>query len=356
MQRTSRDPETLRRGLEEWLGRQSETTPTVTDLAGTEANGMSSDTLLFCANWPEREERLVARLAPGADDVPVFPRYDMRAQFETLRLVAALTDVPVPVPWACEDDPSILGAPFFVMGQVPGQVPPDVMPYPFGDNWLAGATPEQQRLLQDTTVDAIAALHEIPHAPSVFPFLERDDPGDSHLRRHVAHTRAWYDFVASDGVRSPLIESAFDWLAAHWPDQEGPPVLCWGDARIGNVLYADFAPAALLDWEMAGLGPRELDVAWLAYSHLVFQDLATGLGLPGMPDFLRPGDVAARYGHPLDDLGFYLAYSAVQWGIVFLRTGVRRAHFGELELPADPDDLIYNKAHLETMLIERSWS
>ena len=42
----------------------------------------------------------------------------------------------------------------------------------------------------------------------------------------------------------------------------GPDVLSWGDARIGNIIYAGFEPAAVLDWEMAALGPRELDVSW----------------------------------------------------------------------------------------------
>ena len=57
--------------------------------------------------------------------------------------------------------------------------------------------------------------------------------------------------------------------------------MSWGDSRIGNILYRDFVPAAVLDWEMAGLGPRELDLAWLVYSHRVFQDIAGSMGLPG---------------------------------------------------------------------------
>jgi len=34
---------------------------------------------------------------------------------------------------------------------------------------------------------------------------------------------------------------------------------------------------------------------------------------------------------------------------VFLRTGRRQAHFGEREMPANPEDLIYNKAQLERL-------
>jgi len=36
----------------------------------------------------------------------------------------------------------------------------------------------------------------------------------------------------------------------------------WMTHKGERFIYCDFTPAALLDWEMAGLGPRELDVAW----------------------------------------------------------------------------------------------
>lgn len=361
MQRSSRDPEVLRARLEAWLAGVVDATdgPTVGALSGTDANGMSSDTVLFDASWTATDgtsydERLVARIAPDAGDVPVFPAYDMPGQFETIRIVHELTGVPVPEPRWCEPDPAPIGAPFFVMGRVDGEVPPDVLPYPFGDNWLFDAPVEKQQLLQTSTVEAIAELHSITDAPKRFPFLERPDDGDTHLRRHVAHTRAWYDVVAAQGASSPLVERGFAWLEAHWPTHESKPVLSWGDARIGNVIYRDFRPAALLDWEMAGLGPRELDVAWLVCGHLVFQELTTALGLPGMPEFLRADDVASYYssltGDEPRDLDFFLTYAVVQWGIVFLRTGQRQVFFGERELPADVEELIYCRSLLDRMV------
>jgi aminoglycoside phosphotransferase (APT) family kinase protein len=361
IQRTSRDPQVLRDRLEQWL-RSTTGDPgaTVGELAGTDANGMSSDTVLFRASWADREgnhdDRLVARIAPDAADVPVFPSYDMHAQFETIRLVHELTEAPVPTPLWCEPDAGALGASFFVMRRVDGQVPPDVLPYPFGDNWLFDAAPADQRRLQDTTVDALAAVHSVEDAPTVFTFLDGRAVGDTPLRRHVTHTRNLAGFVAAHGPISPLIPRGFDWLDRHWPARESEPVLSWGDSRIGNVIYADFAPAALLDWEMAGLGPRELDVVWLFGSHLVFQHLSELLGLPGMPDFLRPDDVcqhyATRTGHEPRDLDFYLVYAVLQWAIVLTRTGQRQVHFGEREAAADPDDYVFHKELLRSLLTD----
>jgi aminoglycoside phosphotransferase (APT) family kinase protein len=360
MKVSSREPEQVRQCLESWIGSLlgEAAGVAVSDLEGTATNGMSSDTVLFRARWTDdngsQDERLVARIAPAIADVPVFPTYDMQGQYDAIRAVASLTKVPVPRPWWCEPTGEALGAPMFVMSRVDGLVPPDVMPYPFGDNWLYDATPEQQQTLQTSTVEAIAALHDITDAPARLPFLERNQPGDTHLRRHFANTHAWYDMAVRDGTRSELVERTFTWLEANWPDHESQTVLSWGDSRIGNVLYDDFRPAALLDWEMAGLGPRELDIAWIVYAHRVFQDITTMLGLPGMPDFLRPEDVATQYeslaGYAARDLRFYMLYCAVQWGIVFLRTGLRQAHFGEAEMPANPDELIRNSIHLESLL------
>jgi aminoglycoside phosphotransferase (APT) family kinase protein len=78
-----------------------------------------------------------------------------------------------------------------------------------------------------------------------------------------------------------------------------------------------------------------------------------------MPGFLRADDVAARYesltGHTPRDLAFYGTYAAVQYAIVFLRTGARAIHFGEAGMPPAVDDLILNREQVEAMLAGRYW-
>lgn len=360
LQRSSRDLETLRAGLEKALAGHlpAATGHRVGPLTGTSATGMSSETLLFEATWQEgdgaRCEQLVARVAPAEQDVPVFPSYDLPGQFATIESVAALTDVPVPPPWWCEADPSVIGSPFFVMGRVDGEVPPDVMPYNFGDSWLFSATPAQQSRLQESTVAVLAELHAISDPQARFAHLGGGPDGPTALRRHVAGRYDWYRFAARDSGRSDLLEKGFAWLERHWPDDEGPTVFCWGDARIGNVMYRNFEPVAVLDWEMAGLGPAETDIAWLVYLHRMFEDMAGRFGFPGMPHFLRAEDVAATYerisGHTPRHLDWYEVYSAIQLGIVYLRTGHRSVHFGERPAPADTDELLMNAATLAALI------
>jgi aminoglycoside phosphotransferase (APT) family kinase protein len=362
MTRSSRDPEQARASLEKWLAGKLDdgSEPTVSDLGGTETNGMSSDTMLFRAQWSaadgDHDERLVARVAPVLADVPVFPKYDLQGQFDVISGVAEVTDAPIPRPWWCENSSDIMGAPFFVMSRVDGVVPPDVMPYTFGDNWLYDASRDDQLKLQTSTVAQIAKLHEIGNPVERFSFLEKDAPGDSHLRRHINSAKDWYQLAVNDGIRSPAIERAFDWLEDNYPEQESEPLLSWGDSRIGNVLYEDFEPVALLDWEMAALGPAELDIAWITYAHHVFETLAQVFELPGMPHFMRPEDVATQYesirGYTPRNLRFYLLYCAVQWGVVFLRTSQRQLHFGDIEPTADPEEWIRNKQDLDSLLSE----
>jgi aminoglycoside phosphotransferase (APT) family kinase protein len=365
MQRSSRDLGELRDRLRTWIaGKIPEGTDhDVVIAGGATSTGYSSETVLLDVSWDEEGERrteaLVARLAPSTSDVPVFPSYDLRKQFETMRLVERLTDVPVPKMWWLENDTATLGSPFFVMSRVDGVVPPDVMPYTFGDNWLFDSGPDEKRLLQESSIAVLAALHSIERPAETFSFLSFDEPGASALERHVAHTRAWYQYAVEAGTRSALVERAFGWLDEHWPSQASETVLSWGDSRIGNIMYRDYRPVAVLDWEMAGLGPRELDVTWMIFAHCVFQDLAGVLGATGMPDFMQAGDVVAEYerltGSPVRDLAFYGTYAAIQWGIVFLRTGMRQVHFGEIPMPDDPDELMHHRASLEKMAAGRYW-
>ncbi len=365
MQRSSRDPSTVPLLLADWLATvlPAGAEPEVTLHAGIDANGMSSETLVLDATWTADDgtrttRPYVARVAPAAEDFPVFPTYALQDQYDVMRRVAELSDVPVPRVGFSELTGAVLGTPFFLMDRVEGVIPQDVLPYNFGDNWLHDATPQEQRRLQDASVKVIADLHAIPEAQTTFAFLDPQQPGATPLARNLARTRAWYDFAVGDIGRSPLAERGLAWLEAHLPEAEaagsGDVVLCWGDSRIGNMIYRDFEPVAVLDWEMAAIGPRELDVSWMVFAHMVFESITGVMGMPGMPEFLYEGDVTATYeeltGVTLGDLTWFHLYNAVQWCIVFMRTGARSIHFGEIERPDDLETLMHHKLLMESIL------
>ncbi|ACC39852.1 putative aminoglycoside phosphotransferase [Mycobacterium marinum] len=362
LQRSSRDMTTLPAVMARWLAGvlPGNAAPEVTVESGVDSTGMSSETIILTARWHEDhrpvQQKLVARVAPAAGDVPVFPSYRLDHQFEVIKLVGELSDVPVPrVRWM-EPTGEVLGTPFFLMDYVEGVVPPDVMPYTFGNNWFADAPAERQRELQDATVGLLAMLHSIPKPQDTFGFLSDGPSGDTALRRHFDWVRSWYDFAVPGIGNSALIERTFQWLQEHWPSEVAArePVLLWGDARVGNVLYRDFRPVAVLDWEMVTLGPRELDVAWMIFAHMVFEELAGLATLPGLPTVMREDDVRRTYqrltGTQLGDLHWFYVYSGVMWACVFMRTGARRVHFGEVEKPDDVESLFYHAGLMKRLI------
>ena len=127
------------------------------------------------------------------------------------------------------------------------------------------------------------------------------------------------------------------WLTENLPTDAGPDALSWGDGRIGNMMFRDNEVVAVLDWEMAAVAPPEVDLGWMCYLHLFFQDLAVQLGAPGLPDMFRPVDVAATYaeaaGHEVGDLTWHIAYAAMRHGVIMRRVTERSIFFGEAEAP-----------------------
>ncbi|MEV6321686.1 phosphotransferase family protein [Nocardia sp. NPDC051787] len=354
---SERNLDTLAGNLAHWLHAKAgaDHLPRVSGLSRPQSGGMSSTSILFDAEWSAggRSERgsFVARMAPEAGSFPVFRTYDLATQYQVMAGVAAATDVPVPELCWLENDEKPLGTPFFVMRRVDGRVPADNPPYVFV-GWLFDAGPAERLQLTHNTVEVIAKIHDIPEPATRFPMLT--GPGRS-LRRHVAAQHAWYRWaLADDGFAVPLIERSFAWLDEHWPADPGPDVLSWGDARPGNIIYRGFDPVAVLDWEMAALGPRELDLGWVIFIHRFFQDLATHFGQPGLPDFLRRDDVVAKYqaltGHTVRDLDFYLVYAALRHAIVMARVKRRMIHFGEDTDTPDRDDYVMHRAALEALL------
>ncbi|WP_430331223.1 phosphotransferase family protein [Rhodococcus sp. ACT016] len=348
----------LRQCLEGWIRtRLADPTAVISELRKPSESGMSSISILFAVDWTEdgaqHQADLVARLAPGDSDLPLFPGYDLELQAAVMHTVATHSTVPVPLVRWVEVSPEILGRPFVVMDRVEGVVPGDNPPYVFG-SWLHGATSDQLDAVQRASVDLLAQIHAIPDPHVLLPELAGAGRGDA-LRRHVDTERAYYEWTRiEDGLRIPLLERGFDWLEDHWPERPSEPVLCWGDSRIGNIMYNDFRPAAVLDWEMATVAPRELDVAWFIFFHRMFQDMAEQFGLPGLPSILRRPDVVARYeevaGVELHDLDFYLVYAAIRFGIIMSRSKRRSIHFDGSPAPDNPDEYILHHHMLRTLL------
>jgi aminoglycoside phosphotransferase (APT) family kinase protein len=285
-----------------------------------EGVGHSNETVLVDAHWTADGERhdgdFVVRLqitGPG-----VFPTYDLGLQVRCMRAVAEHSDVPVPhVRWL-EEDPSVLGRTFYVMDRIDGLVPADRMPYTI-DGFLLSATPEEQARAHWSSLEAMAALHRMDWQAAGLGFLDRSEHGPAGLAQQLAWYEGYHDWVC-DGRPQPTIDAARAWLREHLPADPPPTGLTWGDARLSNIMFRDFRAAAVLDWEMAALGPAEVDLAWFLFFQRFFSE---GLGIADLPGFPPAAESVARYaellGRDLADLFWYEVFAAWRHSTVMLR-------------------------------------
>jgi aminoglycoside phosphotransferase (APT) family kinase protein len=285
----------------------------------------------------------VVRLTPSGR--ALFPRYDLAGQAAVLRALATHTDVPVPPVLWSESDPAALGRPFYVMAHVDGRIPPDG--HLFG-GWVKDLAPTEQARLLDRALDVLARIHRVDVVTTgAFDVLDRTEHGPTPLTQELGW---WHDYLewAADGDPVPLLEDAHARLSASRPMEAAlSRGLVWGDARLGNlVIGADLAPVAVLDWEMAVLGPPELDVGWYLFLDRTARQFAPQL--PGFPD--APALVAryeTRLGRGLHDLAWFEAWSGFRTACIQVRmaatdegrernpvTKALRACLAELDAPA----------------------
>ena len=295
-------PEDVTGPLGAWLAERLGTADVVVSSVERPAAGQSNDTMLCEVTAGGRKLHLVVRRE--AEGTTIFRRPDVLREAEVLRGLAS-SRVPVPAVRWSEPDPSVLGAPFFVMDRVAGRVPLG-KPSIHVVGWLPTLSPAELGRLWASAMDVLVAVHEVDWR-ATHAFLLDGDPSAASLGAHVDALAEWYRWSAA-GRDFPITDAALGSLQRRAPLVEaGEPVLLWGDPRVGNMLFgADQTVAAALDWETAAIGPPGRDVAhWLFFDE--FQTRSVGIDpLPGWPD--REGTLARyeeRSGRRLGDLDFF---------------------------------------------------
>ncbi len=301
----------------EWLEGRVGGSVTLGELEAPTLGGLSNETLLVEADWGDGPRGLVLRLAPGG--TPIFPDYDLGKQVAVLRALATRSDVPVPEVLWHEPDADVLGRPFYVMARVDGRIPPDNPGYHF-EGWVKDLPAQQQRGLHDKSVDMMTLISRVDVDAASLGFLDRPEHGNDPIGQEIGAWRAYLDWAA-DGEHLPPVEDAFAWCAAHRPET-AERSLVWGDARLGNMIYGDdLAPACVLDWEMAVLGPPELDLGWYLFMDRTALQYADRL--PGFPE--REGTIArygSRLGRGIRDVDWYEAWGGVRAACIQVRLGL----------------------------------
>ena len=249
------------------------------------------------------------------------------------RLLQALIETPARVPrvLAVCDDEAVIGAPFYLMEHVPGEVIVSSVPAAL-DN-----AAERNRIGEEL-VDALVEIHAVDWRAVG---LEGFGKPTGYLERQVRRFGGLWELNRTREI--PSVERVGRWLDENRPES-GAATIVHGDYRLGNTIFAHEAPAhlvAVLDWEMATIGDPLADVGYLCMMWSEASDPQHGLRehlgrVTRAEGFPTRGELIARYeqrsGRSMSDLRWYVTL-ALWKSVVFMEGNYKRALAGSTDDP-----------------------
>ncbi|APE42391.1 phosphotransferase family protein [Sulfitobacter alexandrii] len=290
--------------LADWL---KDAMPEGEGLSTRRISGGQSNPTWF-VTWGDRE--LVLRSKPTG---PILP--GAHAIEREFRVMTALRDTPVPVPRALrlEEDPEVLGAPFYLMERLEGRV--------LSDCTLPGMTPQMRRDTYLEMARTLARLHAV--RPEKVGLEDFGRPGNYFERQIRRWTRQYEE---SETERLPRLDRLARWLSENTPPDDGVVAIAHGDFRLGNLMYHPDRPevVGVLDWELSTLGHPLADlgfcvIPWHSSPEEYGGILGTGWEDSGIPtraefveEYFRYSDLDA----PL--LPFHVAFALFRFAVIFI--------------------------------------
>jgi aminoglycoside phosphotransferase (APT) family kinase protein len=241
--------------------------------------------------------RVVVKATPPGR--PALGRHDVLRQVRGMSLAADAVPIPEILAVAAEGD-----HPWFVMDFVEGEAAEPVL-----DDAASGDDAVLVRTRFTAAASILARLHRTDVRSTIEAGEPVIDPADELARWSRTLEAGAPEFRS-------LGERAIAHLSASIP---GPavPSLIHGDFRLGNLLFVDDHPAAVIDWEIWSLGDPRLDLGWF----LTFCDptLFPVIGhvdrrLPSVKDV--EGDYGWGAGTATDGLAWFSALAAFKMGAV----------------------------------------
>ena len=277
-------------------------------------------------------------------DPPVYPtqvpglEVEVDIQYRIMSAIAAAADVPLAPLLGYESDPAVLGAPFFVMGFVDGVVPIESPMYTL-EGFFTELEPGTRRTMVEDGVRTLAKVHAIDWRGAGLDWLVPDRVEPTTARQ----LSLWTAYAERElrGRDHPLLTRALEWLLANLPD-EGVPTLCWGDPRMGNIIWSGHRAACVTDFEAASIAPPEVDLGWwLMFDRWAHETSGVTERAPG--DLSRD-EQRALYeelvGRSVGDTSWYELFAAARYAAIVVRVMNRLVDRGEL--PADQTIWIEN--------------
>lgn len=243
---------------------------------------------------------------------PAVPRaHDVEREFFVLSCLQG-SSVPVPGLFGVCADPSVIGAPFFVMEHIDGVV------LTTDDDGAAFPVAAREAAVAGL-IDSLAAIHELDvDAIGLGQLGQREN----YLPRQLARWHRQFNAVSDRSL--PIIDEVWKRLGATAPQQRYTG-LVHGDYRFGNLLVGQDGQArAVLDWELCALGDTLADLGWLTalWREAGEPELSPSpTGHCGYPARSSVVDqYAARTGRDVSDIGWYQAFAL--WRLACIGEGI----------------------------------
>jgi aminoglycoside phosphotransferase (APT) family kinase protein len=248
------------------------------------------------------------------------------------RLLGAVerADVRTPKVLVTCADAAVIGAPFYVMELVEGDVIVDRLPGALDDEAGHGRISEE-------LVDALVEIHAVDwQACGLGDYGKPTGYLDRQLRRFGG---LWEHNKTRE---LPVLDDVTAWLTGHKPES-GPATIVHGDYRLGNVMFARGRPArlnAIFDWELATIGDPLADVGYLVATWAQEGDPESPIsalgGLTRQPGFYTREALIARYeersGRSMGDVRWYMTL-ALWKSAIFLEGSYKRRLAGTTDDP-----------------------
>ena len=274
-----------------------------------------------------REGREVVVRRPPRPPLPP-SAHDVVREARLLRAIQGTT-ARVPEVLAVCDDEAVIGAPFYVMERIRGEVITKEVP-------AALDTPAERRRIGEQLIDALVEIHGVDWEAC----LEGFGRPTGYLERQVKRFAGLWEHSRTREVEA--VERVGAWLAEHIPES-GPATIVHGDFRLGNTMFAAGAPArlcAVFDWEMATIGDPLADIGYMCATWSEAGDPPVGrfeLGrVTRAEGFPTRAELIARYeersGREVRDLPWYTTL-ALWKSVVFMEGNYRRAIEGRTDDP-----------------------
>ena len=248
------------------------------------------------------------------------------------RLLSALepTVARTPKVLAICEDPAVIGAPFYVMEKVEGDVIVSEVPDRFD-------SPEECRRIGEELIDALVEFHSVDWQAAG---LEGFGKPTGYLERQVRRFTGLWEINKTREIDA--VEKVGTWLAANMPES-GPATIVHGDYRLGNTMYAPGNPArlnAIFDWEMATIGDPLADLGYLCTLWSDTDDPDRGMfeltAVTRGEGFPTRAELVARYeeqsGRAMGNFAWY-ATLALWKAVVFMEGNFKRASAGSVDDP-----------------------